>query len=124
MSKLYMLNRMRGAPAAGDFLSLLGKGAKLIGGLFKSKGAKAAAAAAKKALSNPVVQTVLVAGGTAAGMNLMAPGSSTMNGGSGGSGSWTRRRRKGITATELRGFRKVAALLHKEGMSIKKHRRS
>jgi hypothetical protein len=120
MSKLYMMNRMRYGAEAGDIFSVLGGAAKFVGGLFKSKGAKAAAALAKKIATNPLAQTAaIVAGGEVAGA-LLAPRGAR----AGASGGWTGRRRKGITATELRGFRKVAALLHKEGMTIKKHRRA
>lgn len=120
MSKLYQLNRMRYSPAAGDISGLLGGAAKLIGGLFKSKATKAAIAIAKKVAVNPLAQTALAAGaGALAGEALMGGG----GGGRGATGGW-RVRRKGITATELRGFRKVAKLLHNEGMVIKKHRRT
>jgi hypothetical protein len=119
MSKLYQLNRMRYSPAAGDiFSTLIGGAGKLIGGLFKSKATKSAIAIAKKVAVNPLAQTALAAGGGALAGELLAGG-----GGRGSSGGW-RVRRKGITATELRGFRKVAKLLHNEGMTIKKHRRS
>jgi hypothetical protein len=120
MSKLYMMNRMRSAPAAGDLFSIIGGAAKLVGGLFKSKAAKTAAAVAKKIAANPLAQTAAIVGAGEVAGALLAPG----GGGSRGvSGGW-RPRRKGITATELRGFRKVAKLLHNEGMTIKKHRRS
>lgn len=120
MSKLYQLNRMAGSPAAGGLFTSLAKGAaRLIGKLTQSPATRAAIAAGKKVLANPMVQTGLVIGGVEAGTALLSGG-----GGRGGaSGGWTRRRRKGITATELRGFRKVASLLHKEGMTIKHHRR-
>jgi len=121
MSKLYQLNRMRYSPAAGDiFSTLIGGAGKLIGGLFKSKATKAAIAVAKKVAANPLAQTALAAGGGALAGELLAGG----GGGKGASGGWVTRRRKGITATELRGFRKVAKLLHNEGMVIKKHRRT
>ena len=122
MSKLYMMNRMRSSPAAGDiFSSIISGGAKLVGGLFKSKAAKTAVAVAKKIAANPLAQTAAIIGAGEVAGALLAPGG---GGGSRGvSGGW-RPRRKGITATELRGFRKVAKLLHNEGMTIKKHRRS
>lgn len=121
MSKMYNLNRMRYAAAAGGPLTGILKGAgKLIGGIFKSKAARAAAAAAKAAARNPIVQTGMIVGGGELAGALMSKG----GGGSGGaSGSWGVRRRRGITATELRGFRKVANLLHKEGMVVKRARR-
>ena len=126
MSKLYQLNRMTGSAAAGDLIGLAagvgGRVIKGLGSLFKSKAARAAAAAAKKLARNPLAQTAAIVGmGELAG-GLLAGGGG--GGGRGSSGGWTGRRRKGITATELRGFRKVAKLLHNEGMVIKKHRRS
>lgn len=108
---------MKNSAAAGGPLGTLVSGAgKLIGKLFQSKATRAAIAAGKKVLSNPLAQTALVVGGGEIAGALMSGG-----GGRGASGSWAPRRRKGITATELRGFRKVASLLHKEGMTIKKH---
>lgn len=123
MSKLYMMNRMAGSPAAGDLFSTglkIGGGLiKGIGNLFKSKAAKAAAAAAKAALKNPLVQTGLIVGGGEVAGALMAPSGRSSGGASGG---W-RPRRKGITGAELRGFHKVARLLHREGMVVKHARR-
>lgn len=112
MSKLYLLNRMSSAPAAGGILSgVLKVGAKLLG-----IGKKVAPVAAK-ILKNPVVQTGLMIGGAEAAGALLG------GGGSGGaSGGWSGRRRRGITATELRGYRKVANLIHKEGMVSKRAR--
>jgi len=123
MSKLYQLNRMRYSPAAGGIMtSLIGGAGKLLGKVFQSKATRTAIAVGKKALANPLVQTGLIVGaGEAAGALLHGGGSRGASGGA--SGGWSSRRRKGITATELRGFRKVAKLLHKEGMTIKKHRR-
>lgn len=121
MSKLYQLNRMRySAAAGGPLTSLIGGAGRLLGKLFQSKATRAAIAAAKKLAANPLVQTGAVVGlGEVAG-SLMSGG----GGKSGGaSGSWGRRRRKGITGTELRGFHKVARLLHKEGMVVKHARR-
>lgn len=113
MSKMAMMNRMRYAPAAGGLGSLIGGGIKLIGGLFKKK-------AVQKILTNPLVQGAASGAGMVAVGNLLE-GSPKSGGASGGwSGS---RRAKGITARELRGFRKVANLLHKEGMVVKRARR-
>jgi hypothetical protein len=113
MSKLYQMNRMRQSAAAGGLVtSVLGGAGKLIGKIFQSKGTKLALAAGKKALANPVVQTGLMIGGAEAASALLTGG----GGSRGMSGSWGRRRGRGITATELRGFRKVANLIHKEGM--------
>lgn len=112
MSKLYQLQRMGSAPAAGSIItSLIGGAAKLVGKLTQSKATKAAIAYAK---ANPGKIAAGAAGAAGVALGLTSGG-----GGRGASGSWGRRR-KGITATELRGFRKVSCLLHKEGMSIRK----
>jgi hypothetical protein len=118
MSKLYQMNRMTYSAAAGGlFTSVLGAAGKLVGKLFQSKATRAAIAAARKLAANPLAQTAVAAGaGAALGEAISSPGGK----GRGASGGWTGRRRKGITATELRGFRKVSSLLHKEGMRIKK----
>jgi len=112
---------MRYAPAAGGGLlsGIVKIGSGLVKGvtsLFKSKAAKVAA----QALKNPIVQTGLVVGAGEVAGALMAPGGAKAS--TGVSGGWGRRRR-GITATELRGFHKVARLLHKEGMVVKHARR-
>jgi len=111
MSKLYTMRRMSSSPAAGGLLTgLLGGAAKAVGNIFQSKGTKALIAAGKSVLSKPVIQTGLLVGGAELASGLL-------RGGGGSSGSWSGRRRgRGITATELRGFRKVANLIHKEGM--------
>ncbi len=114
MSKLYLLNRMSNAPAAGGLLSgivnigksILGIGKKALPGVVST-------------LKNPVVQTGLMVGAGTAASSLLSGGGSS--GASGGWGGGTRRRR-GITATELRGYRKVANLIHKEGMVSKRAR--
>lgn len=112
MSKLYLLNRMSGAPAAGGpFTGILKLGAKLLGI------GKKAAPVVQKLAKNPVVQTAAIVGGTELAGSLMSGGGS--HGASGGFGV---RRRRGITATELRGYRKVANLIHKEGMVSKRAR--
>jgi hypothetical protein len=115
---------MRNSAAAGGPLlaGLIGGAGKLLGKIFQSKATRVAIAAGKKALSNPLVQTGLIVGGGEIAGQLMSGGG--RGGRYGASGGWTGRRRKGITATELRGFRKVASLLHKEGMTIKHHKRS
>jgi hypothetical protein len=113
MSKLYAMNRMRYAPAAGGLLSGIVKfGSKLLG-----IGKKAAPIVAKT-MKNPMVQTAAIIGAGEAAGALLGGGS----GGSGASGGWAPRRRRGITATELRGYRKVANLIHKEGMVSKRAR--
>ena len=121
MSKLYQMNRMRNSAAAGGLLTgLIGGAGKLVAKLFQSKGTKLALAAGKKALANPVVQTGLMIGASELASSALMGGGG--GGGRGASSGWSGRRRKGITATELRGFRKVAKLLHNEGMTIKKKR--
>lgn len=112
MSKLYMMNRMQYAPAAGGLLSGIVKvGAKLLG-----IGKKVAPVVAKVA-KNPVAQTAAIVGASELASGLLSGG-----GGGGASGGWSGRRRRGITATELRGYRKVANLIHKEGMVSKRAR--
>jgi hypothetical protein len=70
-----------------------------------------------KTMKNPMVQTAAIIGAGEAAGALLGGG-----GGGGASGGWTTRRRRGITATELRGYRKVANLIHKEGMVSKRAR--
>lgn len=113
MSKLYAINRMRYAPAAGGLLSGIVKfGSKLLGI------GKKATPIVLKTMKNPMVQTAAIIGaGEAAGALLGGGGGSH-----GASGGWGTRRRRGITATELRGYRKVANLIHKEGMVSKRAR--
>jgi len=116
VSKMYMMNRMAYAPAAGGLLSGI---AKLAGKVFGSSAAKKAAALAVKAAKNPLVQTAAIVGGGELAGALLAPSKAS----GGASGSWgAPRRRRGITATELRGYRKVANLIHKEGMVSKRAR--
>lgn len=113
MSKLYLLNRMSNAPAAGGLLSGIVNIGKSILGIGKK-----ALPAVATVMKNPAVQTgTMIAAGTAASALLSGGG-----GGSGASGGWSGRRRRGITATELRGYRKVANLIHKEGMVSKRAR--
>lgn len=130
MSKLYLMNRMAYSPAAGGIALpgiLVGAG-KLVGGLFKSKAAKAMALATKTALARPDVRMAIAAGaGGLAGQLLMPGGGAQVPGKSQLYSSqswygWRRRRGRGITATELRGYRKVANLIHKEGMVSKRAR--
>lgn len=121
MSKMYQLNRMTYGAAAGD--PWLGGAIKLIGGLF-SKGKKVVApavAAATKAIKTPVGRQI--AGGVAAGAGWAAGEKLLRGGGGGASGGWgPPRRARGITARELRGYRKVANLLHREGMVSRRAR--
>ena len=122
MSKLGVIRQYSYSPAAGGlFTGLIGTVGKFIGkglGIIKpaaSKAAQAAVAAAK----TPVGQTALLAGGAAAASALMRGG----GGSSGATGYYgVRRRGRGITARELRGYRKVARLLHQEGMVSRRAR--
>jgi hypothetical protein len=116
MSKMAYLKATRGAAGGLPILAALGglvpKVLK-VGGKLLGLGKKAAAV--------PAVQQAakLAAGGAgyAAAAKLMG------GGGSGASGSWgARRKGRGITATELRGFNKVAGLLHRVGMVPRKAR--
>lgn len=121
MSKLALIRQYQYSPMAGGIIQkLLKGGVGLVKGLFKKKGVQTALTVGKKLAANPVVQTgAMIAAGEAAGALLSGGG-----GGSGASGGWggARRRGKGITARELRGYRKVARLLHKEGMVSKRAR--
>ncbi len=120
MSKMAMLKQYRYSPAAGGFLSFLTPVVKGIGSLFKSKTAQTVIAAAKSPAGRQVVGALGAGAGLAAGQALLASG----RGGAGASGAWgPKRRAKGITARELRGYRKVANLLHKEGMVSRRARR-
>lgn len=118
MSKMYMLNRMTYAPAAGGFL---GSAIKFVGKLF-GKGKNVVQQVvpqvlpAAKKLAPYVAPAAIVAGA-----ELLGGGGGS--GGGGASGGWSgTRRRRGITATELRGYRKVANLIHKEGMVSRRAR--
>lgn len=121
MSKLAQLRQYRYSPAAGGLGAFLGPLVKFVGkglGIIKPAATKAAQIAGTVAKS-PVGQAALYAGAGAATSALMRGGKS------GGSADWPfagRRRSKGITARELRGYRKVANLLHKEGMVSKRVR--
>lgn len=120
MSKLAMIRQYSYSPAAGGlFSTLIGGVGKFVGkglGIIKPAATKAAQVAVA-ASKTPVGQAALLAGGAAAASALMK------GGGGGASGSFgSRRRGRGITARELRGYHKVARLLHKEGM-VSRHAR-
>lgn len=122
MSKLYALNRMTYGAAAGD--PWVGAAIGVLGKLF-SKGKKVVApalAAAGKFVKTPAAKQI--GGGLAAGAGFAA-GEALLRGGGGrgAAGGWgPPRRAKGITARELRGYRKVANLLHREGMVSRRAR--
>lgn len=119
MSKLAVIRQYQTSPAAGGIFSFLAPIAKFVGkglGIIKPAASKAAQVVVQAAKS-PVGQAALYAGAGAAGAALMKGG-----GASGAYGGY-RRRGRGITARELRGYRKVANLLHREGMvSRRAHR--
>lgn len=121
MSKLGMLRQYQYSPAAGGFLSgAIGAIGKFIGkglGIIKPAATKAALVVSKAA-KTPVGQAAIYTGAGIAASQLLEGG-----GGKGAAGGWApRRRSRGITARELRGYRKVANLLHKEGMVSKRVR--
>lgn len=120
MSKLALIRAYQYSPQAGGFLSFLAPVAKFVGkglGIIKPAAAKAAQVAVTAAKS-PVGQAALYAGAGAAASALMSG-----RGGGGASGYYgPRRRARGITATELRGYRKVANLIHREGMVSRRAR--
>lgn len=121
MSKLAVIRQYQNSPAAGGiFSSIVGAVGKFIGkglGIIKPAATQVVTQVAKVA-KTPVGQAAILAGGTAAASALLS------SRGAGASGSFGYRRRgRGITARELRGYRKVANLLHKEGMVSKRARR-
>lgn len=99
---------------AGDLAGLF---SKVVGGAKKLLG---------KGKSLVSGASGLISGKSGAGMEQIAqmlgltPGGKAPGGGGGGTG--VRRRSRGITARELRGYRKVANLLHKEGMVSRRGR--
>jgi len=121
MSKMYQLNRMSYSPAAGGILGdVLKIGGKLVKGIFKKKTVQQVATVAAKVAKNPVAQG---AAGAAGWMVAESALSGKGGGGAGASGGWgARRRARGITALELRGYRKVANLIHREGMVSRRAR--
>lgn len=116
MSKLATIRQYQYSPAAGGiFSSVIGAVGKFIGkglGIIKPA-VKVVATAAK----TPVGQAALYTGAALGAEALLRPAR-------GASGSYAvgSRRGRGITARELRGYRKVARLLHKEGMVSKRAR--
>ena len=118
MSKMAVIRQYQYSPAAGGIFSsiakFVGKGLGLI---------KTAAPAVATVVKSPIGKTAIAAGvGTAAGALLSGAGSAKGPGGASGAWAGGRRRSRGITARELRGYRKVANLIHKEGMVSKRAR--
>lgn len=107
MSKLAQIQNFKYQPAAGGLLSFipkaLGAVVNTITGVNIIKPKAAAAPLQAPAMKAP-------AGVTSSAVRALIGGGGTT------------RRAKGITGRELRGFRKVARLLHKEGMVSKKSR--
>lgn len=93
---------------AGDFKDFLRKVVSKGKGLF-SKGKKLVSGLTEKATQ--AIEDV---------SSQAFPGEN--GGGGGGRGGGARRRSRGITARELRGYRKVANLLHREGMVSRRGR--
>lgn len=122
MSKLYLLNQYRYSPAAGGLGSLLKGAVNLVAGVagvgqvFK-KGQKA-----PPNVFSPTQQQQMSGGWTAAAQGLVQGAVKAARGAKGGGGTGVVRRGRGITARELRGYRKVANLIHKEGMVSKRAR--
>lgn len=121
MSKLATIKQYQYSPAAGG--GILGGVAKFVGGALKKvfPSLTRAGQAVMTAAKTPAGQALV---GTAAGYWMMdaLTGQPKFVKGRGASGGWHRRAR-GITARELRGYRKVANLLHKEGMVSRRARR-
>lgn len=108
MSKLAQIQTFRNAPAAGGLLSFI---PKLLGG------------AVNAVTGLNIIKPKSTAPATAPSIAAAAPQSAAVKAlMGGGSFGGAKRRSKGITGRELRGFRKVAKLLHKEGMVSKKSR--
>jgi hypothetical protein len=120
VSKLALIRQYQYSPMAGGLVGkILKGGAKFFGSLFKKKGVQAAIQTGAKIAKNPAVQTGLAVAAAEGASALLSGG----GGGGGATGGWGyRRRARGITARELRGYRKVANLLHKEGMVSRRAR--
>jgi hypothetical protein len=116
MSKLAFIKRYNYAPAAGGILGDIWNIGK---GLFGKK--KAAATVTPQITVGRVKGFGGIGAGSGVGIMGYDPitGASRLTGGGGGY-----RRGKGITARELRGFRKVSRLLHREGMVPKRKKSS
>jgi hypothetical protein len=109
MSKLAMVRQYRYSPAAGGLFSFLKPLTTIVGGAIKGIAGLSSKTAQVQTIAAPAV------------IKAKAPSVSPLLAGYGGGGGGTRRR-KGITHGELRGYRKVANLIHKEGMVSKRTR--
>lgn len=139
MSKLAQLKRARvGDPALPALAAGAGKliGKLILGGVARAKAAKAAAMLAagagggavtrlattalqKRTLPVAMSKALAVGGAAGGGMTL----AEQFLGAAGGREPVRRRRGRGITAVELRGFRKVSRLLANVGMAPRGLRR-
>lgn len=97
-------------PAVSGTLSKVGEIANIIGGVLASPAGRAATAG------------VAVGAGAAAGSRVVEAAARAL--GFGGAAAAPRRRRKGITAANLKGFYRVCNLLQKVGMVPKFKRRT
>jgi hypothetical protein len=119
MSKLAVIRQYQQSPAAGGlFTGILNVGKTILKAITGSKAVTTVAKIAK----SPVGQAALYTGAAIGAEGLLSSGKTTAPHGVSGGWGGTRRRSRGITARELRGYRKVAGLLHKEGMVSKRAR--
>jgi len=122
-SRTAMVLRQNGLSSAGDpFLGALVRGAFAIGKgvvkLFRKKAPKLITAgreAVARGLPGRVARGAAVAAGAGAAFEVGARIIGFNDAGEPIFGK--KRRRRGITATELRGFRKITGLLHRVGMT-------
>ncbi len=116
MSKLADLRNlgMVGDPFLGGLGRLIAKGAKKLGGAIKGvvRGRKPAVIEGAGGVLKKIPKGVAIGAGGAAVGGLAG----VLAGAGGGAGAFPRRRGRGITSRELRGFRKVTNLLRKVGM--------
>lgn len=95
---------------AGGLLDIVKKGAKAVKGLISKGGAAMKGLTAKGGGMEAIMQQ----------LGLTPGGGGEAAGGAAAGGA--RRRSRGITARELRGYRKVSNLLHREGMVSRRAR--
>lgn len=124
MSKLALIRQYQYSPQAGGLFSFAAPLVKTVGGFIGKalnigkKALPAIGAGAKAMAKNPALQALAGVVGYEAAVKILSG-----KGGGGSSGSFGyRRRARGITALELRGYRKVANLIHKEGMVSRRAR--
>jgi len=117
MSKLAFIRRYNYAPAAGGILGDIWNIGK---GLFGKKKAAATVTTPQITVGRKSFSGIGFGSGVGIAGYDPTTGASRLTAGYGG-GSY--RRGKGITAKELKGFRKVSRLLHREGMVPKRTRK-